>query len=166
MPKTSKDYLPKQIKLGCFLIDIELIDGQVSLNIAEQQGCYVAREQIIYLDKDIMQGQPEQAINLIIHELMHAIYYQYNLSTAYDASTASYASKSFSVGSQITSGTVWSIDFNDTGTILYAISSGATIYQYTLSTAFDIATASYASKSYEVYGPTGKFKSGYGLLYL
>ena len=27
-----------------------------------------------------MQGQPEQAINLIIHELMHAIYYQYNLS--------------------------------------------------------------------------------------
>ena len=80
MPKTSKDYLPKQIKLGCFLIDIQLIDGQVSLNIAEQQGCYVAREQIIYLDKDIMQGQPEQAINLIIHELMHAIYYQYNLS--------------------------------------------------------------------------------------
>ena len=80
MPKTSKDYLPKQIKLGCFLIDIQLIDGQVSLNIAEQQGSYVAREQIIYLDKDIMQGQPEQAINLIIHELMHAIYYQYNLS--------------------------------------------------------------------------------------
>lgn len=79
MPKTSKDYLPKQIKLGHFLIDIELIDGQLSLNIAEQQGSYVAREQIIYLDKDIMQGQASQAINLIIHELMHAIYYQYNL---------------------------------------------------------------------------------------
>ena len=80
--------------------------------------------------------------------------YQYNLSTAYDASTASYASKSFSVGSQITSGTVWSIDFNDTGTILYAISSGGTIYQYTLSTAFDIATASYASKSFDTTSQT------------
>jgi len=80
--------------------------------------------------------------------------YQYNLSTAYDASTASYASKSFSVGSQITSGTVWSIDFNDTGTILYAISSGGIIYQYTLSTAFDIATASYASKSFDTTSQT------------
>ena len=36
MPKTSKDYLPKQIKLGHFVIDIQLIDGTVSLNIAEQ----------------------------------------------------------------------------------------------------------------------------------
>ena len=79
MPKTSKDYLPKQIKLGHFLIDIQLIDGQLSLNIAEQQGCFVAREQIIYLDKDIMTGQADRAIGLIIHELCHAIYYQYNL---------------------------------------------------------------------------------------
>lgn len=79
MPKTSKDYLPKQIKLGHFVIDIQLIDGAVSLNIAEQQGSYVAREQIIYLDNDVMQGKAEHAINLIIHELMHAIFYQYNL---------------------------------------------------------------------------------------
>ena len=54
MTKTSKNYLPKQIKLGHFVIDIQLIDGQV-LNIAEQQGCYSKRK-IIYLDKDIMQG--------------------------------------------------------------------------------------------------------------
>ena len=80
MPKTSKDYLPKQIKLGHFVIDIQLIDGTVSLNIAEQQGSFIARDQVIYLDKEIMIGQPDRAINLIIHELMHAIYYQYNLS--------------------------------------------------------------------------------------
>ena len=80
MPKTSKDYLPKTIKLGHFVIGIELIDGTVSMNIAEQQGCFVAREQIIYLDKDIMTGQPDRAIGLIIHELCHAIYYQYNQS--------------------------------------------------------------------------------------
>lgn len=80
MPKTSKDYLPKQIKLGHFIIGIELIDSALSVNIAEQQGSFVAREQIIYLDKDIMSGQPDRAIGLIIHELCHAIYYQYNLS--------------------------------------------------------------------------------------
>ncbi len=79
MPKTSKDYLPKQIKLGHFVIDIQLIDGTVSLNIAEQQGSFIARDQVIYLDKEIMTAQPDRAINLIIHELMHAIYYQYNL---------------------------------------------------------------------------------------
>ena len=48
MPKTSKDYLPKQIKLGHFVIDIQLIDGTVSLNIAEQQGSFIARDQVIY----------------------------------------------------------------------------------------------------------------------
>ena len=80
MPKTSKDYLPKQIKLGHFVIDIQLIDGTVSLNIAEQQGSFIARDQVIYLDKEIMTGQLDRAINLLIHELMHAIYYQYNLS--------------------------------------------------------------------------------------
>ena len=54
MPKTSKDYLPKQIKLGHFVIDIQLIDGTVSLNIAEQQGSFIARDQVIYLDKEIL----------------------------------------------------------------------------------------------------------------
>ena len=73
MPKTSKDYLPKQIKLGHFVIDIQLIDGTVSLNIAEQQGSFIARDQVIYLDKEIMTGQPDRAINLIIHELMQFI---------------------------------------------------------------------------------------------
>ena len=79
MHKNSKDYFPKQIKLGHFLITIKLLDSEIIYNLGEQQGSFESREQIIYLDKDIIAGNPDQAINLIIHELMHAIYNQYNL---------------------------------------------------------------------------------------
>ena len=79
MPKTSKDYFPKQIKLGHFVLTIKLIDSELIYNLGEQQGSFESREQKIYLDKDIVAGNPDQAINLVLHELMHAIYYQYNL---------------------------------------------------------------------------------------
>ena len=80
MPKTSKDYFPNQIKLGHFVLTIKLLDSEIIFNLGEQQGSFESREQTIYLDKDIVSGNPDQAINLVIHELMHAIYYQYNLS--------------------------------------------------------------------------------------
>ena len=79
MHKNSKDYFPKQIKLGHFVLTIKLLDSELIYNLGEQQGSFESREQIIYLDKDIIAGNPDQAINLIIHELMHAIYNQYNL---------------------------------------------------------------------------------------
>ena len=72
--------------------------------------------------------------------------YQYTLSTPWDAATASYANKSFSTGSQI-SGVPWGIDFDDTGTKMYVISDESGVFQYTLSTAWDVSTASYANKT-------------------
>ena len=80
MRKTSKDYFPNQIKLGHFVLTIKLLDSELIYNLGEQQGSFESREQTIYLDKDIVRGNPDQAINLVLHELMHAIYYQYNLS--------------------------------------------------------------------------------------
>jgi len=72
--------------------------------------------------------------------------YQYTLSTAWDISTASYASKSFSVGSQESDPR--GVRLSSDGTKAYIIGNvGDSIYQYTLSTAWDISTASYASKS-------------------
>lgn len=72
--------------------------------------------------------------------------YQYTLSTAWDVSTASYASKSFSVTTQ--DATPQGIFFKDDGLTFYMVGqTNDTVYQYTLSTAWDIATASYASKS-------------------
>lgn len=80
--------------------------------------------------------------------------YQYDLTTAYDISTASYANKSFSLNSQISSGSAWGLDFDSTGTKMYAMGSAGTAYQYTLSSAFDISTASYASKSFDTSSQT------------
>lgn len=77
--------------------------------------------------------------------------YQYTLSTAWDVSTATYASKSFSVTTQ--DATPQGIFFKSDGLTFYMVGSTTdTVYQYTLSTAWDIATASYASKSFSVAG--------------
>ena len=76
--------------------------------------------------------------------------YQYDLSTAWDVSTASYASKSFSVAAQ--DAVPRDIRFKSDGTSFYVIASTApdSIYQYDLSTAWDISTASYSNKSFSV----------------
>lgn len=75
--------------------------------------------------------------------------YQYSLSTAFDLSTASYDSTSFSVSGQ-TSYPV-GIAFNNDGTKMYISDLGVhNIYQYSLSTGFDISTASYDSVSMSI----------------
>jgi hypothetical protein len=77
------------------------------------------------------------------------IVYQYTLTVAWDVSTASYASKSFSVTTQETSPLgLW---FKPDGLVMYVIGSTSdTVFQYTLGTAWDVSTASYASISYSI----------------
>lgn len=68
--------------------------------------------------------------------------YQYNLTSAYDLDTASYASKSVDISTE--EGSAWGMFFKPDGTKMYI--SGDTsdlIYQYTLSTAWDVSTATY-----------------------
>ena len=68
--------------------------------------------------------------------------YQYTLTTAWDVSTASYASKSFSVNAQETS--PQDVAFSTDGTKMYVVGqTNRTVYQYTLTTAWDVSTASY-----------------------
>ena len=75
--------------------------------------------------------------------------YQYSLSTAFDLSTASYDSVSFSVSGQ--DGQPQGLDFNNDGTKMYLIGSGNdSVYQYSLSTAFDLSTTSYDSVSFSI----------------
>jgi len=75
--------------------------------------------------------------------------YQYGLSTGFDLSTASYDSISFDVSSENTG--AQSIAFNTDGTKIYLLgSSGDSVYQYSLSTGFDLSTASYDSVSLDV----------------
>jgi len=75
--------------------------------------------------------------------------HQYSLSTVFDLSTASYDSVSFSITSQETS--PMDMSFNSDGTKMYIIgSSSDAVFQYSLSTGFDISTASYDSISFNV----------------
>ena len=76
--------------------------------------------------------------------------YQYTLSTAYNVTTSSYASKSFSVSTQTSSPA--GLYFKDDGTKMYVSNNSSTIYQYSLSTAWDVSTASYDSVSFSTSG--------------
>ena len=73
---------------------------------------------------------------------------QFTLSTAWDLSTASYT-RTVSHSTQGTN--AMAIQFNDDGTIMYlGLETTRGVYQYTLSTAYDISTMSYASKFYSL----------------
>jgi DNA-binding beta-propeller fold protein YncE len=68
--------------------------------------------------------------------------HEYNLSTAWDISTAT-VSQNFSVGAQDT--TPQGLSFKDDGTKMYIIGAqGDDVNEYNLSTAWDISTASYS----------------------
>ena len=70
--------------------------------------------------------------------------YQYSLTTGFDLSTASYDSVSFSVSAQSTN--LRGLAFNSDGTKMFLSVRFDEIFQYVLSTGFDLSTASYDSK--------------------
>ena len=73
--------------------------------------------------------------------------FQYTLSTAFDVSTASYDSVSFDLSGQTTYPR--DVKFNGDGTKLYMVSSGDDVYEYSLSTAFDLSSASYTGVNFD-----------------
>ena len=80
--------------------------------------------------------------------------YQHDLTTAYDISTASYSNKNFSTTTQ--ENNYAGFTFNNDGTSMYLCGAqNNKVFQYTLSTAYDISTASYASKSFTPSGSHG-----------
>lgn len=88
---------------------------------------------------------------------------EYNLSTAWDVSTASY-NQNFSISSQETNAT--GIFISPTGERVYIVgTSGNDVNEYTLSTAWDISTASFdrnASVSSQETSPRAVFFKGDG----
>ncbi len=90
----------------------------------------------------------EDGTSLYISSLSANTLYQYTLSTPWDISTASYASKSISgaAGSLYMGG----VFFKSDGLKLYIVNyttTGSTVDQYNLSTAWDISTATYYGRS-------------------
>jgi DNA-binding beta-propeller fold protein YncE len=68
--------------------------------------------------------------------------YQYSLATAWDVSTSSYDSVSFSVATQEVLPTA--VTFKPDGTKMYVVgTSNDTVYEYDLSSAWDLSSASY-----------------------
>ena len=96
--------------------------------------------------------------------------YEYALSTAWDVSTASYSNKSFSTATQDSQ--LYGMTFNSSGTKMFTGGgSNDSVFQYSLSTAWDISTASYDSVSFSVTGQAShanalNFKSDGTKLYL
>ena len=78
--------------------------------------------------------------------------HQYTLSTGFDLSTASYDT-SFSVAAQESE--PYGLGFSADGTSMFIVGrdAGDRIRQYTLTTAFDISTASYANIAFYMYPP-------------
>ena len=75
--------------------------------------------------------------------------YQYTMSTPFDLSTATYDTLNFSVGGQ--EGSPRDLTFNNTGSKMYVVGDSTdSVYQFSLSTVYDVSTASYDGKSFNV----------------
>ncbi|MBU1095848.1 MAG: hypothetical protein KKB34_05140 [Bacteroidetes bacterium] len=72
--------------------------------------------------------------------------FQYTLSTPWDVSTASYASKNFQTSGQTPY--VRKLRFSSSGDKMFILDNVGTVYQYTLSTPWDISTSVYNSISF------------------
>ena len=84
---------------------------------------------------------------------------EYDLSTAWDVSTASHNSVTLSTSSQTT--TPDGLFFNADGTSLFLVSGGSDlVYQYDMTTAFDLSTASYTLASSSLYPNANTAKGG------
>ena len=75
--------------------------------------------------------------------------FQYSLSSAFSVNTASYDNVSLDLSNQQTNG-VTGCTISSDGTKFYTIDSGDTVYQYNLTSAYDLSSASYSNASYSV----------------
>ena len=98
--------------------------------------------------------------------------FEYNLITAFDVTTASFASGDiFSVSSQEAYPTA--VSFNNGGTKMYVVGSNSdTVFEYDLTTAFDVTTASFTAgdffsvSSQEAYPTAVSFNNGGTKMYV
>lgn len=90
----------------------------------------------------------EDGTKAYVLDTTNDIIYQYTLSTPFDISTGSYASKSLSASSETSNANAFTIS-RDGSTAYIADYTAQIIYQYSLATPWDMSTGSYASKSYD-----------------
>lgn len=72
---TKKVELPEFVRLSHYRIKLIKINSHICYEIGEQQGSFHSKQMIIYLDEDIIENGGSIAVDLVKHELMHAIFY-------------------------------------------------------------------------------------------
>ncbi len=77
--------------------------------------------------------------------------YQYDLTTSFDVTSGSYSGKSLDVSSEST--IPRGISFNNGGEVLILAGGNEVLYEYNLSTPYDISTASYSGNSLDISVP-------------
>ena len=76
----EKVILPKKVNAGPFEVELVLIPHEVAYESSDYQGSFVSKPPLkIYLDENIINLGGRDAINVVMHEMMHVGYYQYHL---------------------------------------------------------------------------------------
>jgi len=76
----KKVKLPSVVSAGAFKVELITIPHEISYEVSEAQGAFVGKPPYkIYLDEDIIQRGGADALNVVIHEMLHVGYYQYLL---------------------------------------------------------------------------------------
>ena len=72
--------LPKKVNAGPFEVELVLIPHEVAYESSDYQGVFVSKPPLkIYLDENIINLGGRDAINVVMHEMLHVGYYQYHL---------------------------------------------------------------------------------------
>ena len=84
----------------------------------------------------------------------HKVIYQYSCTRAWDVTSASYESKSFDLSPGVFAGDLYFVWMNDDGTKLYVgVDGQGMVWQYDLSVAYDVSTASWEGVIFDFANP-------------
>ena len=76
----KKIALPKKVNAGPFNVELILLPHEVAYESSDYQGTFVSKPPLkIYLDDEIINLGGRDAINVVMHEMLHVGYYQYHL---------------------------------------------------------------------------------------
>lgn len=98
----------------------------------------------------------DDGLTMYVGDSSTDIVYQYTLSTAWDVSTATYANKSYDFSSDISGGQLSGFTVVNNGTLVYVVNSVEVIYEFPLSTAYDISTVGTANGSFNASATLGR----------
>jgi|TARA_Y100001951_G_scaffold51360_1_gene40585 hypothetical protein len=76
----KKIALPKKVNAGPFNVELILLPHEVAYESSDYQGTFVSKPPLkIYLDDEIINLGGRDAVNVVMHEMLHVGYYQYHL---------------------------------------------------------------------------------------